>query len=329
VKLRVTRKLPPEVEDRLVASYDTTLNPGDAPLTQDALRAAMCKFDILVTTVSDQIDAALLRTPGRRVRMIANVGIGVSNIDTEAASAAGVFVSNTPDVVTDATADVAMLLILSATRRSYAAETMLRQKQWGAFSLVGNLGTSMQGKTLGIVGMGRIGQATARRAVRGFGMKVIYYNRSDIAAPDFPATRVDTIDAVMRTADVVSIHVPGGGGHPLVTAAHIGAMRPHAYLINTARGDSVDQDALVHALTTGAIAGAGLDVFANEPQVPEALLSLHNATLLPHIGTATTEVRTAMANMAADNVDAFAAARRLPNEVVGARPKTAKKETTE
>jgi len=314
-KILVTRTLPAAVEARLDRAFDATFNSTDAPMTSADLTAAMADYDALVPTVSDRIDAAVLGSEAARVRMIANVGVGYSNIDIAAARDLDIAVSNTPDVLTDATADIAMLLILAATRGSTAAEAKLRTGRWGGFSIVEGLGTSIQGKVLGIVGMGRIGCATARRAALGFGMKVVFYNRSAIDDLGFDANRLDSIDAVMSAADVVSLHVPGGSP-PLVTADHIARMKPTAYLVNTARGDSIDQSALIDALATGRIAGAGLDVFENEPSVPDALRQMNNVTLLPHIGSATQEVRTAMGMLAADNLDAFFAGKDLPCRVV-------------
>ncbi len=276
----------------------------------------MGRYDALVPTVSDRLDANCLKAEGRTVQMIANVGVGYSNIDTDAAQGAGLTVSNTPDVLTDATADIALLLILAATRNAFAAEAKLRTGRWAGFSVVDGLGMSIQGKVLGIIGMGRIGRATARRAALGFGMKIVFYNRSPIGPLGFEARRLDSIDAVMAAADVVSIHVPGGGSTPLVTAKHIAAMKPSAYLVNTARGDSLDQAALIEALAKGRIAGAGLDVFENEPSVPEVLRKMENVTLLPHIGSATEEVRTEMGMLAADNLDAFFAGAVPPCKVV-------------
>lgn len=315
-RILVTRKLPGAVEEHLAALFDVQLNPSDTPMGGVDLSAAMQEFDALVPTVSDRLDAGLLSAPERRVKMIANVGVGFNNIDIETARKEGIAVSNTPDVLTDATADIAMLLILSATRRAYAAERKLRDKRWSGFSVVEGLGTSVQGKTLGIIGMGRIGQATARRAARGFGMKIIYYSRSPIEGLDFEAQRLGSISDVMSVADIVSVHVPGGGAAPIVTAQHISSMKPSAYLVNTARGDSLDQDALIVALQNGKIAGAGLDVFETEPHVPGELLAMENVTLLPHIGSATLEVRSAMGMLAADNLEAFFAGRELPNPVV-------------
>ncbi|WP_323765821.1 D-glycerate dehydrogenase [Marinovum sp.] len=314
--LLVTRRLPAPVEERLEAAYDATFNRDDRPLSPEALAAALCSHDAVMPTVSDAITADMLRAGGRRARIIANVGVGVSNIDVDAAAQAGVAVSNTPDVLTDATADTALLLILAATRRAYAAEKRLRDGRWDGFSIVEGLGRSIQGKVLGIIGMGRIGRATAARAAAGFGMEIVYYNRSEIGDLPFAARRLESIGAVMAAADVVSIHVPGGGATPLVTAEHIARMKPDAYLVNTARGDSLDQAALIAALSEGRIAGAGLDVFAKEPEVPEALRAMENVTLLPHIGSATREVREAMGHLAADNIDAFFAGAALPSRVV-------------
>ena len=315
-KVLVTRKLTGPVEDRLAGDYDVVLNPSDRPMTASDLAAAMRSYDALVPTVSDQLNSSCLNVDGRRVRMIANVGVGYSNIDIDTARDVGIVVSNTPDVLTDATADIAMMLILAASRGAYAAEAKLREGRWAGFSVVDDLGTGIQDKVLGIVGMGRIGRATARRAAMGFGMRIVFYNRSSAEDLDFEAERLGSIDAVMSQADVVSIHVPGGGANPLITAKHIAGMKPSAYLVNTARGDSVDQAALIEALAEGRIAGAGLDVFEYEPSVPDALRRLRNVTLLPHIGSATEEVRTAMGMLAADNLDAFFAGENLPSRVV-------------
>ena len=315
-KVLLTRKLPAVVENRLRSTYEVRLNTTDQPMSKAELSVAMSNFDALVSTVSDPLDATVLQAGNRRVQIIANVGVGYSNIDTKTAGDEGIAVSNTPDVLTDATADIALLLILSVTRRAYAAERTLRDGRWEGFSLVDGLGRSMQGKVIGIIGMGRIGRATARRAVFALGMKVVFYNRSPITDLDFEATRLDTIDEVMESADVVSLHVPGSGSSPTVNAAHIALLKPTSYLVNTARGDSIDQAALIAALTEGRIAGAGLDVYMDEPEVPNELRMLHNVTLLPHIGSATEEVRTAMGMVAANNLDAFFSNTSLPNKVV-------------
>lgn len=315
-RILVTRKLPDDVETRLASSFDVRFNPSDTPLSATDLAAAMLEFDALVPTVSDGLDAGILRTPESRARMIANVGVGFSNIDIETARHQDIAVSNTPDVLTEATADVAFLLVLSATRRAYMHECTLRENRWEGFSLVEGLGMSLQGKTLEIVGMGRIGQATARRAVQGFGMKCVFYNRSTVTVLNFEAMQRQSIEAVMAEADVLSVHAAGDGSNPIINAGHIAKMKPTSYLVNTARGNRVDQSALIMALKEGRIAGAGFNVYEKEPEVPEALRQLDNVTLLPHIGSATHDVRTAMGMLAVDNLDAFFSGKPIPNNVV-------------
>ncbi|MFT3972593.1 MAG: D-glycerate dehydrogenase [Amaricoccus sp.] len=313
-RIHVTRRLPEAVEARLAERFEVALNPGDTPPTRAGLEAAMRTADGLLPCVADRIDADLLALPDRRVRIVANFGVGVNNIDLAAAEAAGVVVTNTPDVLTDATADLAMALILAATRRMSETEAALRRGDWRGFAPTGWLGMGLQGKTLGILGMGRIGQATARRAALGFGMRIAYFNRSATGPFDFPAEPCDSIEALLAAADVVSLHLPGGGPRPL-TAERIAGMKRGAYLVNTARGDVVDEAALAEALASGRLAGAGLDVFAEEPKVPPALLALPNVTLLPHIGSATLETRTAMGMLAVDNLVAHFDGAPLPSRV--------------
>jgi lactate dehydrogenase-like 2-hydroxyacid dehydrogenase len=315
----VTRKMPQAVEDRLAAAdLDVEFNEDDALYSRDRLIGALQEADGILLAVGDPIDGPLLDAGGkRRAQIIANFGVGVNHIDLDAAKARGVIVTNTPGVLTDATADLAMALILAATRRMSEMEGVLRRGEWGGFSPTADLGMSVQGKTLGIVGMGRIGQATARRAVLGFGMKAIYFNRSAVGPFDFPAEARPSIEDVMAEADVVSLHAPGGGANRgLISAERIARMKPTAYLVNTARGDVVDEPALVAALAAGRIAGAGLDVFAAEPKVPAELVALPNVTLLPHIGSATLETRTAMGMLAAENLIAHFAGESLPSRVV-------------
>lgn len=315
----VTRKLPDAVEERLRQHFTVALNPDDTPFTRARLVRAMQEADGMLCAVTDEIDADVIAAGGRRrVRMLANFGVGVNNIDLAAASAAGLAVSNTPDVLTDATADLAMALILAATRRMSETEAILRRGEWDGFRPTGFLGMGLQGKTLGIIGMGRIGQATARRAALGFKMKVIYFNRSTAGPFDFfVAESRPSIEAVMSEADVVSLHLPGGGSNAgLISAALLARMKPTAYLVNTARGDIVDETALAEALRERRIAGAGLDVYAAEPHVPSELIALPNVTLLPHIGSATLETRTAMGMLAVDNLVAHFAGQPLPSQVV-------------
>jgi lactate dehydrogenase-like 2-hydroxyacid dehydrogenase len=309
----VTRKLPQAVEDRLAAAFDAVLNPEDTPVE---LSRAMREADGLLCAVTDRLDAAAVSAPGRRVRIAANFGVGINHIDLDAAKAAGLVVTNTPGVLTDATADLAMALILAATRRMTETEAALRTGGWDGWRPTQWLGMGLQGKTLGILGMGRIGQATARRAALGFGMKINYFNRSPAGPFDFPAESMPSVEALLAASDVVSLHLPGGGANTgLLSAERIAAMRPGAYLVNTARGDVIDEAALAEALASGRLAGAGLDVFADEPKVPAALLKLGNVTLLPHIGSATLEARTAMGMLAVDNLEAFFAGAPPPARV--------------
>ena len=313
----VTRRLPEAVEARIAGAFDASFNPSDEPMPAAALAEAMRSADGLLPCVTDPIDAGLIATPGRRVAIVANFGVGVNNIDLEAARAAGLVVSNTPGVLTDATADLALALILAVTRRMTETEALLRRGEWDGFRPTGFLGMGLQGKTLGIVGMGRIGQATARRAAFGFGMRIAYFNRSAVGPFDFEAEALPSVAAVMAAADVVSLHIPGGDGNRgLVSAELIAAMKPTAYLVNTARGDVVDEAALAAALAEGRIAGAGLDVYAEEPKVHADLLAAPNATLLPHVGSATLETRTAMGMLAVDNLEAHFAGRPYPSRVV-------------
>lgn len=313
----VTRRLPQAVEDRLAAEFDARLNPDDTPFTPAQLISAMQEADAVLGTVTDQFDAAVLAADGkRRAGIVANFAVGVNNIDLDAARAEGVVVTNTPGVLTDATADVALTLMLNATRRVPESAALLREGRWQGFSPTLLLGASLQGKVLGIIGMGRIGKAVARRAALGFGMKVIYYNRSPVADPGVEAEARDSIDAVMAEADVISLHLPGGAGNArVISGQRIGLMKPGAYLINTARGDVLDEPALIEALREGKIAGAGLDVFEAEPTVPQALLELPNVALLPHIGSATVETRTAMGMLAVDNIAAHFGGQDYPARV--------------
>ena len=312
----VTRRLPGAVEARLAAEFDAVLNEADAALPLEALARAMREADGLLCTVTDRVDGALFAEK-RRVRIVANFGVGVNNIDLDAARAAGVAVTNTPGVLTDATADIALALMLAATRRMSETEAILRSGGWDGWRPTGWLGMGLQDKVLGILGMGRIGAAVARRAVLGFGMRAVYFNRSPVGPFDFPAEARPTVEAVLAEADVVSLHVPGGGGNSgLLSAERLAGMKRGAYLVNTARGDVVDEAALADALESGQLAGAGLDVFAGEPAVPERLRRLRNVTLLPHIGSATLETRTAMGMLAVDNLAAFFAGEPMPARVV-------------
>ncbi|MDP5278969.1 D-glycerate dehydrogenase [Sphingomonas sp. DG1-23] len=303
-RILLTRRWPQPVEERLAERYDVTRNLDDVPLDSPALAAAMRDHDAVCPTVTDRLPPDIVAVDGRRARIIANYGAGFEHIDLDAARAAGIIVTNTPDVLTDATADIAMLLILMATRRASEGERELRAGKWSGWRPTHLLGTSLGGKTLGLIGYGRIARATAERA-RAFGMHIIYHSRS--RADDMPAKAYRATPAALAAdSDVVSLHAPGGAAtRHMVDADFLSAMRPSAVLVNTARGTLVDETALADALSNGTIAAAGLDVYAQEPQVAPALLACPNAVLLPHLGSATRETRIAMGMRVADNLDAF------------------------
>jgi lactate dehydrogenase-like 2-hydroxyacid dehydrogenase len=314
-KLIVTRRWPAAVEAVLAERFDTTLNPDDRPFTPADLRAALTSADGVLTTVTDRLDAAAL-APGLRARILGNFSVGVSHVDLAAAKAAGLVVTNTPGVLTDATADIAMMLILMAARRASEGEALVRAGQWTGWTPTQLLGRQVSGKLLGIVGMGRIGIATARRAHYGFGMDVIFHNRSPVEETGIPGARQVPLSELVATADIVSIHCPGGAANRhLIGAAEFRAMKPGAILVNTARGEVVDEAALVAALSAGRIAGAGLDVYEAEPRLAPGLAALPNVTLLPHLGSATEETREAMGMKVVENVTAFFEGREPPDRV--------------
>ncbi len=314
-KLLISRALPDAVMDAARARFDVTTRPTTQPMTHAECVAALRDHDIVLPTLGDAFTAAAFAEAGApRCKLLANFGVGYNHIDAAAAQAAGVAVTNTPGAVTDATADIAMTLMLTVARRAGEGERLVRAGQWDGWHPTQMLGLHVSGKTVGIVGMGRIGQAIARRCHFGFGMDVVYYNRSQKAV-DFAARQLGSLAEVM-TADVVIAAVPGGAAtHHLLGAEAFAAMRPHAIFINIARGDVVDEAALVAALQLGTLAGAGLDVYEFEPKVPAALIAMENVVLLPHLGTAALEVREAMGHMALDNCIAFAEGRALPNPV--------------
>ena len=304
----VTRRLPEPVEARLQELFDARLNPSDTPLDAAALAAAMREADALLPTVTDRITAGVLGAPNRRVRIVANFGVGFNNIDVAAAKQHGVAVTNTPDVLTDDTADLAITLILMVARRAGEGERHVRAGAWTGWRPTHMLGTRVTGKTLGLIGFGRIGRAVAARARRGFGMRVVFHDpyASDADAEALGAQRRATVEDVLRESDVVSLHCPATPEtRHLMNAERLAAMLPHAFLINTARGDVIDEAALVQALHDRRRAGAALDVYEREPAIAPALLAMENVVLLPHLGSATTETRVAMGNRAVDNLEAF------------------------
>lgn len=307
-KILLTRRWPDAVEARLAASYDVTLNETDAPMDAAALAAAMREHDALCPTVTDKITRDVILAEGGRTRIIGNYGAGFEHIDLDAACEAGIVVTNTPDVLTDATADIAMTLILMTTRRAGEGERELRAGEWTGWRPTHLLGRSLRGKVLGLVGYGRIARAVAERA-QAFGMEIIVHSRS--RADDVPeAAYHASLEGLLRAADVVSLHAPGGATtrHMIDTAA-LRSMKRDAVLVNTGRGTLIDEVALAAALRDGTIAAAGLDVYEREPAVEAALVGLPNAVLLPHLGSATLETREAMGMKVADNLDAFFAGR--------------------
>ena len=303
-KIVVTGRIPEVAVEKLQAEHEVDAWSVDESMSRDELLSRVVGADALVTLLTERVDAELLDAAGPQLQVVANVAVGYDNIDVPACVERGVVATNTPAVLTEATADIAMMLILMATRRAGEGERVIRSGQpwkWGMFYL---LGTGLQGKTLGVVGMGAIGVATARRA-RAFGMNVIYQSLFELSpevAAELDARRVFELDELVATADVVSLHCPySPETHHLIGAAQFAAMRETAYLVNTARGPIVDEAALVDALPNGQIAGAGLDVYEREPLVEPGLLELDNVALLPHLGSATIETRTAMATLAAGN----------------------------
>jgi len=318
-RILVTRRWPDAVERRLCALFDTTLNADDHRLSADELRAALRAHDAVLPTVSDRLDAGVLAVEAPRARILANYGVGYSHIDVDAARERGLVVTNTPGVLTDCTADLALTLMLMVARRAGEGERELRAGRWTGWRPTHLVGTRLSGKTLGIIGMGRIGIAVARRAQHGFGMQVVFFNRSPVAAEalaGLQATQLERVEDVLAQADFVSLHCPGGGANRhLIDAARLAVMKPGAFLINTARGDVVDEAALAAALQHGRLAGAGLDVFEAEPQIHPGLLALENVVLLPHLASATRETREAMGMRVVDNLVAFFDGRRPPDQV--------------
>jgi glyoxylate reductase len=314
MKVIVTRRLPQSVEAKLAERFDVDLNPSDRRFDRATLREAMRRCDVLAPSVSDGIDSGLIAGAGGRLGLIANFGAGTDNIDLEAARARGISVTNTPGVLTEDTADLVMALILTGMRRLGEGERNLRSGRWGGWGPTDQLGRSLTGKALGIVGLGRIGQAVARRA-RAFGMAVHYHNRRPV--PGEEALYWPDLDTMLAEVDVVSLNAPyGPETRHLIDRRRLGLMRSDAWLINAARGGLVDEDALIEALAAGRIGGAGLDVYPNEPEVDPRLLELPNVVLLPHLGSATLESRTAMGDKMLANIIAFAEGRELPDRVV-------------
>ncbi len=309
-KVILTRKWPEAAEAKAKELFDAVINKDDHKMSIEELKEAMRNADALCPTVSDfQIDSEILNVKNRNCKIVANFGVGFNNIDTEAAKKAGVIVTNTPDVLTDCTADIAMVLLLSVARRIGEGERLVRNREWSGWCPTHMLSTKVTGKKLGFIGFGRIAQAVAQKAHFGFGMEISFYDPyppSDEIIKKFSAKKFDTLEEVLRDSDFITLHCPGGGSNTnLMNKDRFALMKESAFLINTARGDVVDEAALVQALKDDVIAGAGLDVYAKEPTVTEELLSMNNVVLIPHLGSATTETRVAMGLRSLANVKAF------------------------
>lgn len=318
-KTIVTRKLPAQVEARMAELFDAEFNADDTPMSEDALKDAVARADVLVPTLTDDISEEVLASAGPQLRLIANFGVGVDHIDLAAARARDIPVTNTPGVLTEDTADMVMGLIISVPRRLAEGEKFVRAGKWRGWAPTGMLGHRVNGKKLGIVGMGRIGQAIARRA-SGFGIAIDYHNRHrlpEAVEQTLGATWRANLDDMLADIDILSINCPyTAETHHLLNEKRLGLLGRDVYVINAARGEIIDEEALTDALEKGAIAGAGLDVYENEPHIGERLLALENVVLLPHLGSATFEGREAMGDKVIANIRIWADGHRPPDQVL-------------
>jgi glyoxylate reductase len=318
-KVIVTRKLPDPVETRMRELFDTELNLTDEPLTKAQLVDAVGRCDVLVPTITDKIDAKLLDKAGPKLKVIANFGAGVDHIDVAAAIAKGIAVTNTPGVLTDDTADLTMALIMTVARRIVEGANVAQQGNYHGWAPTWMMGRRITGKRLGIIGMGRIGQAVARRA-RGFGMQIHYHNRNRVnpgIEQELEATYWESLDQMLVRTDIISLNCPRTPAtYHLLNARRLALLRPHCYIVNTSRGEVIDEDTLARLLEGGQIAGAGLDVHEREPAVNPKLLQLQNVVLLPHLGSATIEGRVAMGEKVIVNIRTLVDGHRPPDRVI-------------
>ena len=317
----VTRRLPDPIETRMMELFRARLNLDDTPMSQAQLIEAVKEAEVLVPTVTDRIDSAVLSQAGPQLRLIASFGTGVDHIDLKTARQRGITVTNTPGVLTEDTADMTMALILSVSRRLTEGERLVRSGGWGGWSPTAMLGHRIWGKRLGIVGMGRIGSAVARRA-KGFGLSVHYHNRrrvhEDVEA-ELEATYWESLDQMLARVDIISVHCPQTPAtYHLLSARRLKLRQHHAIVVNTSRGEVIDENALTRLLAAGEVAGAGLDVFEHEPAVNPKLLKLDNVVLLPHLGSATIEGRMAMGEKVIINIKTFADGHTPPDRVLEA-----------
>jgi glyoxylate reductase len=315
----VTRKIPDVIEARMVELFETRLNTADKPLSQTDLIAAVKDADVLVPTVTDRIDSSVLSQAGPRLKLIANFGTGVDNIDLATARQRGIVVTNTPGVLTEDTADMTMALILAVPRRLVEGERLVRSGEWKGWSPISMLGHRIWGKKLGIIGMGRIGCAVAKRA-KGFGIAIHYHNRRRVSADvekELEATYWESLDQMLAHMDIVSVNCPHTPAtFHLLSSRRLKLMKPESYIVNTSRGEVIDENALARMLRAGEIAGAGLDVFEHEPSINPKLLELENAVLLPHMGSSTLEGRIDMGEKVIINIKTFADGHNPPDRVI-------------
>ncbi|MFZ4066081.1 MAG: 2-hydroxyacid dehydrogenase [Phenylobacterium sp.] len=318
-KVIVTRRLPDAVETRLRELFDTELNLSDAPMSREALIEAVGRCDVLAPTITDRIDAGVLEQAGDRLKLIASFGAGVDHIDVVAAAARGITVTNTPGVLTEDTADLTLALMMTVSRRIVEGARSIEAGEFKGWAPTWMMGRRLSGKRLGIIGMGRIGQAVARRA-RAFGMQIHYHNRTQVSpriAEDLEATYWESLDQMLARMDIISVNCPHTPAtYHLLSARRLKLMPVHAILVNTARGEIIDESALADLLASGGIAGAGLDVFEFEPEVNPRLLGLPNAVLLPHLGSATVEARTEMGEKVIINIRTWMDGHRPPDRVL-------------
>jgi len=315
----VTRKLPDVVETRMCELFQARLNLDDKPMSRAALEAAVAEAEVLVPTVTDRIDEALIKAAGPKLKLIAQFGTGVDNIDVDAALERGIIVTNTPGVLTEDTADLTMALILAVPRRTFEGERLVRAGEWLGWSPTFMLGHRVNGKRLGIIGMGRIGQAVARRA-KGFGLQIHYHNRNHVnpgVEQELEATYWESLDQMLVRMDIISVNCPRTPAtYHLLNARRLALLRPHTYIVNTSRGEVIDEDTLARFIEQKQIAGAGLDVHEREPAVNPKLLQLPNVVLLPHLGSATIEGRIAMGEKVIVNIRTLVDGHRPPDRVI-------------
>ena len=319
-KVLITRRWPASVEKKLQQLYDVTLNHDDHPFSAEEFKQALQHYDAVCPTVCDSLPAEVLNVANKRCKILGNFGVGYNHIDIAAAKQQGLMVSNTPGVLTESTADIAMTLLLMSARRGAEGDRLVRARQWQGWCPTHMMSSDVTGATLGLIGFGRIAQAMARKAHHGFGMKILYVKPTPAEqniVDDLQAIRCETIEDLLPQCDYVSLHCPGGNDtRHLINQTRLNLMRTSAHLINTARGDVVDSTALIKTLQEKRIAGAGLDVYENEPNIDPGFLSLENVALLPHLGSATIGTRTAMGEKVLENLAAYFAGEALPDRVV-------------